>query len=265
MKTTIMRQMFFLALFLLASTIGANANADNCKEKIDHGKSHFKQYHHNENENFEGAVTAYQEAAQSSQCAYEAYWRLSELHLHWGTFQSSKKVKIAVFEKGVEYANKAIKANPNGKEGHFFFSVNTGSLIVTEGMMGNLRKVKTIKNANETALGIDPNYAPSLVVKGRINHDMPGVFGGDDEKAEQLFRKAIACSPDYETAHMELAKLLYDKKRFDEAEACLTTLLAPSFPHSIPASWESLGKPEAEDLLKKIQQAKTGGSTKKNK
>jgi tetratricopeptide (TPR) repeat protein len=248
---------FCIAAFLCVLIPGA-ARAQECAKLIEQGKQHFAQYDQGQKE-FDEAQAAYLEAAKTPGCAYEAYWRLADLHLCWGTVQKGKDAKVAVFKKGVAYAEQAVAANPNGVEGHYQYTVNQGSIIDVEGVLKNIGKVKKIKRSNDKALSINPNYAPALTVDGRFDIDMPGLFGGSNKKGEEKLRKAISAMPNFETAYTELAAFLIKEKRYDEARQILGKLMAPDFKHEFKAPWLTIDKPKAESLLKQIDAAGASG------
>ena len=242
----------FLSLFMIVlSDIGF---AEECAKALEQGKLHFARYDQGQKE-FDLAQAAYLEAVKDPACAYEAYWRLADLHLCWGTVQKEKAVKIAIFQKGIQFAEKAVETNPNGPEGHYQYCVNQGSIIDIEGAMMNLGKVRKIKKANDKALSLNPNFAPALAVDGRFEIDMPGLFGGSNKRGEEQLRKAIRAAPDYETSYTELAAFLIKEKRYQEAQQTLEKLLAPDFKHEFNAPWLTIDKPKALELQKKIQSA----------
>lgn len=228
-----------------------SAFSDDCRAQIKKGLEHFSNFHLGQSE-FQKGVDAYLKAAKNPQCSYEAYWRLADLYLCKGASLSGKSQKIEHFEKGVDYANKAINIKPDGKEGHFYYCVNTGSIVEIDGVMKNIMKVRGIKKANDKALSIDPDYAPSLVVDGRFDIDLPGIFGGSDTEGEAKLKRAIEVAPNYETPYIELAAYYLKSKRYDEARVMLEKVMSPDFKHQYQAPWLAVEKPKAEELIKKL-------------
>ena len=50
----------------------------------------------------------------------------------------------------------------------------------------------------ETALELDPRFPPAYALAGTVYYEVPGLFGGDLEKSEALFRRGLevdAASP----------------------------------------------------------------------
>lgn len=253
-------RIFYVATMVVFSFCAfglATASADDCNASIKKGLSHFANFHLGAGE-FQSGVNSYLEAAKSPECAYEAYWRLADLYLCRGASLSGKKDKLEHFETGVQYANKAIKTDASKKEGHFYYCVNTGSIVEIDGVMKNILKVRGLKKANDKALAIDPNYAPALVVDGRFDIDLPGIFGGSNEEGEAKLKKAIQLEPNYETPYVELAAYYIKSKRYDEAEALLNKLMSPDFKHQYAAPWIAVEKLKAEKLMKQLKAEKAG-------
>ena len=254
------------AVLLIVSAIAAGlcvpnvAAAQECRRLLDAGVSHFSLYH-KDPVHVGQAAEAYLNAAKDADCAYEAYWRLADLYLCWGTVQKSKAEKIRNFKKGAEYASLAIKTKPGAKEGHYYRAVTTGSIVQVEGPMKNLLRVREVNKENGKALAIDPGYSPALLVEARFMADMPGIFGGSDRKAETLFRKAIDADPQWETPYVSLAEFLFHRKRFAEAGELLKKVLADDFPHRYEAPWVTIDKPKAQTLTAKIMIDKPGGAS----
>lgn len=252
-RTLIIAWRFVAVLILFAAAAPGLifAQEATCSAKIERGKHHFGLYHLGE-QHYRQALAAFVEASEDPGCAYEAAWRLADLCLCWGTWQTDPKQKRAHFQKGMAYAQRAIELAPEGKHGHYQYAVNLGSIVQMEGVMKALVKARRIKKANAKALAADGDFAPALVVEARFMADLPGIFGGSDERAEALFRKAIASDPHWETAYVELAAFLLKRKRPDEAKAFLDKLLAPNFPHRFAAPWLTLDEPRARALYKTL-------------
>jgi len=246
-RPSIICLIFLGAALLPAST----ALAGSCRDLLKSAFQHFNQFHQDPTQ-ADQAVTDLQSASADPSCAYEAQWNLANLYLNVGTALKDKKDKLARFKLGQESALKAIALNPNGREGHYFYAVNLGSQIDVDGVMKNLFKVKNLKSEIEKSLALDPNYAPALVVKASYMHGLPGIVGGSDKQADELYRKALKADPTCESAYLEYASFLIKLKRLDEAKKLLEDLQRPNFPHSTISTWVAVDKPKLLDLLKRL-------------
>ncbi|MBZ0270458.1 TRAP transporter TatT component family protein [bacterium] len=179
---------------------------------------------------------------------------MAELEIGAG-YGRDKAERVAMAERGVKAAKKAIELNANGKEGHYFYAINLGSKVEVKGALTQLPSVRVIKKENERALEIDPNYGPAILVKARFLSDMPGLFGGDDAQAEALFLRAIETAPRFEAAYISYAEFLVKKKRPGDALAVIDKVLAPEFDHPYPSTWADYERLQALTLRETARSA----------
>jgi hypothetical protein len=85
-----------------------------------------------------------------------------------------------------------------------------------------------IKDALETVLRIDPAFLQGSADRalGRWYHKVPGLFGGDERKAEEHLRKSLTYNPNSTASHFFLAETLFELNRDREAAGELKTVLA---------------------------------------
>jgi tetratricopeptide (TPR) repeat protein len=246
---------FLATLALLAFAAGAMGQAPPaCRAKIDEGRATFGRFHLDP-ANVGRALALYDAAAREPACAYEAAWRAAELFLNWGTSRPAKAERITNFEKGIARADAAIAIAPGRPEGHYFRTVNVGSIIDTGGVLRNMGKVGEVKRSLDRTLAADPDFAQALIVKGQFLLDMPGIFGGDDAEALALFERARRLAPTCETVYTSLAKFFIKKKRWDDALAALDRLEAmPERDHACLACYLTIDKPLAAGMRAEIRE-----------
>jgi len=211
--------------------------------------------HHRSAAQLTAAREAFEAAAADPGCAYAAHWRLARLHLASGMSARAEARRLGQFGRGEAHARAAIATRPDGKEGHYFLAANLGSAIRIEGPLLNLGRVREVRAATRRALQLDGCYAPALVIESRFLTDLPGVFGGDEDEAERLLRKAVRCGPTIAVVHVELARFLALRDRDEEARRLLDRVSAPGFRHALPALWHSVGKARARAVERLLAQA----------
>jgi tetratricopeptide (TPR) repeat protein len=239
-----------LAVTALATAcliVAAPVRAQTCQESLRTGQRQFNSFHQDPGL-LRQAIAAFETAAADPACAYEARWRLADLYLNHGTILRAKTEKIETFKRGQREALAAIQLAPNGPEGHYYYAVNLGSQIEQEGALKAIFKLKRLAGEIDTTLGIKPDFAPALVVKARYMADLPGIFGGSDKKAEEFFKKALKADPNCESAYVEYARFLLERKRPTEARTLLDSLFRPDFKHANEATWTLVDKPAIEKL-----------------
>jgi len=143
----------------------------------------------------------------------EVYWRLSRNQLLIGLEEKTEEAKRKTYNKGIEYANKAIEADPKNPEGYMWHSANVGKECQTHGMMEQAKAVGTVIADIETILvklnQTDHSAAWHAMAEIYYNHP----FKSTDEGIN-FARKSALCVPEGEL-HSSifglLAKMLYER------------------------------------------------------
>lgn len=169
-----------------------------------------------------------------------------------GDAAPSKDAKLSRYQKGAEYARSAISHDPRSAWAHFWLAVNLGRIGQTKGVMNSLFMVKEIRTEIETVLTLDPNHADALAVRGVINYEVPGLFGGDMKKSFQDLQKAIELRPTTTRFYVDLGEACIRAKEYARARQNLSTALNMAAPQS-EADFTLTDKPRAERLLKQIE------------
>jgi Tfp pilus assembly protein PilF len=100
----------------------------------------------------------------------------------------------------------------------------------------------------ETAIALDPGLIPAYVLAGSVYYEVPGLFGGDLEKSEAMFKKALNLDPRWTGARVGLARTLVKRGRPAEARREAEAVLAEREPRN-PADWTLKDSREARALL----------------
>jgi len=182
----------------------------------------------------------------------EVLWRKSHFSFVRASTSKNNKEKKTWYKRGIEYASKAIEINPDNPKAHFWWVVNMGSLGKLEGILSSLFMVDELKRKAEKTLDLKPNHAGAHLILGELYKSLPSFFGGNKEKAEMEFIKALENDNLYASAYISLANLYYDMSEYEKAKNILNKLLSLK-------DWRNqrhfhlIEKKHAEDLLKKIQ------------
>ena len=106
--------------------------------------------------------------------------------------------KLDAYEQGRQAARRAAEIAPRNGRAHFWYATNAGRWGQTKGVLRSLFLLPEVKRGMETALELDPRFPPAYVLAGTVYYEVPGLFGGDLEKSERLFRTGLegtAASP----------------------------------------------------------------------
>jgi tetratricopeptide (TPR) repeat protein len=127
----------------------------------------------------------------------DVYWRLSRVTLYLGDEAEdagkSQEEILVFFEKGDEYADKALEADSNNHLAYYWKSSNIGRWGQVKGIVNALFKAEPMKELLEKAININPKHADSYYVLGELYDELPGfpVSFGNIDYAVSLGRKSV--------------------------------------------------------------------------
>jgi tetratricopeptide (TPR) repeat protein len=200
------------------------------------------------------AVDKYREATKLEPAQAEAYWKLA-MACNWLGRISPKDRKVAVYQEGVAAGQKAVALAPDIPETHYWLGLDYGELGQATGILKSLNLADPIKKAMNTVLEMDPNFdsgGPHIIL-GRLYFKLPGVMGGDNQKAEEHLKTAVKMGPRRYIAYNFLAELYLDQGRREEALALLNqALTGPCHELEVPNC--QVWKSETKAILEKAHQ-----------
>ncbi len=156
--------------------------------------------------------------------------------------------KLAAYEQGRQAARRAAELAPRNARAHFWYATNAGRWGQTRGVLRSLFLLPEVKRGMETALALDPRFAPAYALAGTVYYEVPGLFGGDLEKSEALFRQGLTVDPHHTGLRVGLARTLIRRGRPAEARRELQAVLDERAPSSV-ADWTVKDVKEARALL----------------
>jgi hypothetical protein len=183
---------------------------------------------------------------------FDAAWKLARISYWLGT-HGPREARGAALERGITAGTSAAQLSPNRPEGHFWLAANMGARAEEGGMGAGLKYRGKIRDELQRTLAIDPKYeeGSTEAALGQWYAKVPGMFGGSKTDAESHFRRAIAINQESRTALVDLAQLLMDDGRKDEARLLLHRAIdAPIDPAWAPEDRETAA--QAAALLKKL-------------
>jgi tetratricopeptide (TPR) repeat protein len=159
----------------------------------------------------------------------------------------SVEEKLDAYEQGRQAAKRAAEIAPRNGRAHFWYATNAGRWGQTKGVMRSLFLLPEVKRGMETALELDPRFPPTYVLAGTVYYEVPGLFGGDLEKSERLFRTGLEVDGRFTGLRVGLARTLIKRGRIPEARRELQAVVDEKTP-SNPADWTLKDSPEARRL-----------------
>jgi tetratricopeptide (TPR) repeat protein len=178
---------------------------------------------------------------------------LSYVHFLYGDVRATTtEDKLEAYARGREIGKRAVELAPRNPEAHVWYGINTGRWGLTKGVMRSLFLLPTVRQEVEATLALDPRNLRALALSGNVFLEVPGLFGGDREKAEQQFRRALEIDPRFTVARVDLARVLIATSRYAEARRELQRVIDERAPNSV-ADWTVKDLPRARELLASIE------------
>lgn len=178
---------------------------------------------------------------------------LAHVSFIWGDVRASTTdERFQAYERGRNAARQAMAMAPGNALAHFWYALNAGRLAQTRGVLRSLSGLAALRDAIQTTLRLDPNFAAAYAVAGYVSLDVPRFFGGDVDTAEGMFRRGLERDRHFTALRVGLAKTLVKKGRTDEARRELRTVLDERAPSNI-ADWTLRDRKEAQELLASLR------------
>jgi tetratricopeptide (TPR) repeat protein len=156
--------------------------------------------------------------------------------------------KLAAYDKGREIGKRAVELAPRNPDAHVWYGINTGRWGQTKGIMRSLFLLPTVREQVDATLALDPRNLRALSLSGNVFLEVPRIAGGDREKAEAQFRKALEIDPHFTVARVDLARVLIATGRAAEARRELQRVIDERQPNNV-ADWTVKDLPRARELL----------------
>jgi tetratricopeptide (TPR) repeat protein len=157
----------------------------------------------------------------------EILWRISRAYVDIGEHLAENQQE-AYFEKAINYADKAISANPKNAQGYLRKSIALGKLALFKGVFKSISIVKQVKANLDTCLSLNPNEPTGHYVLGRTHHklcekpkiarSLLGLGWAEETISEKEYLKAISLDPTFIMYHYDFALLLQELGKKDEAD-----------------------------------------------
>lgn len=194
----------------------------------------------------EAALLHYQAALASDSTGYEALWKAARAQVDVakqiaGATDAEKERRDSLYTAAHRYAEAAVRANPDGAEGHYAVSLALGRLSRTKGSKERVRYAKVIFDEATRAVELDSTHHNAHHVLGAWHAEVKrlsaiqrffakALFGGgfmdraNWADAARHLERAVALQPQHIYHRLELAEVYYDLGQFSKARAQLTAI-----------------------------------------
>lgn len=189
---------------------------------------------------------------------------VTQIQQEWAVIQyrTPEDQRVDKFSALAQQAHTVTEENPQRAEPHIWEGIVLSSLAGAKGGMGALSMAKQAKAEYEAAIKIDPNALAGSALNSLavLYYKVPGwpVGFGNNSKAEELFKQALAVNPTGIDPNYFYADYLVYRDRYSDAVPYLEKALnAPPRPGREVA--DAGRRDEIRALLAKVK-AKLGGS-----
>jgi tetratricopeptide (TPR) repeat protein len=178
---------------------------------------------------------------------------LSRISFLWGDIRATtREEKLEAYDRGRQAGRRATELAPRDAAAHFWYATNTGRWGQTNGVVRSLFLLSTVREQVAIALELDPNLTGAYVVAGYVHYEVPGLLGGDLDRAEESFRTALAQVPNLTAARVGLARTLAKRGKVAEARREAQAVLDEKSPSNI-ADWTVKDTRDARQLLEALK------------
>ena len=196
------------------------------------------------------------EAALTRDSQVETMVMLSYVSFLWGDIRATTpEEKLAAYERGREVGERAVELAPKNHDAHLWYAINTGRWGETKGIMRSLFLLPTVRRELDIIFELNPKSVRGHSLAGNVFVKVPGLFGGDKEKAEEHFKKGLAIDPKFTVLRVDLARVYIATGRYADARQELRRVINETAPTLI-ADWTVKDLPRARELLESIKDKK---------
>ena len=213
----------------------------------------------------------YQAALAADSTSYEANWKAAQAIANvakqiQGNADSLKNRRDSLYAVGRVYAERAVRADSMGADGHYALAMVLGRLSRTKSSKERVRYAKIIYDEAMRAIELNPNQDNAHHVLGAWNAEVKRLSGLQRFFAKTLFgggfmgkatwddavrhlERAVEINPQHIYHRLELAEVYVDLGRYSKAREQL--LVIPTLPDTDVQDAEN--KVEAAALLEDIK------------
>lgn len=181
---------------------------------------------------------------------------LSYVWFLWGDIRATTPdEKLEAYARGRELGKRAVELAPKSHDAHLWYAINTGRWGQTKGVLRSLFLLPTLREELDILFQLNPRSVRAHSLAGNLALEVPGLFGGDKEKAEEHFKKGLAVDPKFTVLRVDLARVYIATGRYAEARQELQRVINEPAP-TIVADWTVKDQPRAKQLLESIKDKK---------
>ena len=178
---------------------------------------------------------------------------LAQVCFIWGDIRATTSdQKLEAYEQGRQAARNAVELDAKDVVAHFWYATNTARWGQANGVVRSLFLLPAVKREIQLIRDLDPTFTAVYALAGNVFYEVPGLLGGDLNRAEEMFRTGLKQDPTFTGMRVGLGKTLIKLERIADARQALQAVLDEKEPRN-PADWTLKDSKEARELLQSIK------------
>ncbi|HXG37971.1 MAG TPA: tetratricopeptide repeat protein [Bacteroidota bacterium] len=185
------------------------------------------------------ALAKYMEALALEPTNDDILWRISRCYIDIGEHlptatDAEKEFQLQTYEKALEFANRAIAANPRSSMAYTRRAIANGRIALFRGVWESIDLVKQTRKDLEMALELDPRNSTAYYVMGRTHAKVSekpkilrwplGLSWASLEEAVKNYEMAIRLRPDFIMYRLDCARAYYEMGEYEKAREHLKAI-----------------------------------------
>ena len=227
-----------LIVFLLVLSSSANVFAQSADQLIEEGDKYYKQFDNQK------ALEVFKKAEKIDPDNFEVLWRLSRTYVEIAEKMPSgtsdqEKAQLDTYQKGLDYANKAVNKDPHNSIGYLRRAIANGRIALFKGIFSVAGVVNSVRADAEKSiqLGNGGNFVQAVAhyvlvrthaktsEKWKPARSILGLGWADNEIAIQEYKKAISLYQGYLMFYVDYAISLIREDDYKTAREMLNTAI----------------------------------------
>lgn len=177
---------------------------------------------------------------------------MSRARLRLGDLSTDKKKKLRHYKAGRDLAQKAQKLDPRLADAYFWEAANLAVIGRTNGAASSLFMVGDLKTKLYKTLEIDPGHLLAQETIASVYAAVPGLLGGDDERAEKGYRAILKADNHFTATKVTYANFLIERDQKGKARKLLREVVNEKHP-TRPHDWRKFSRPTAQKTLVELK------------
>lgn len=251
-KPVLISLLFFLAVNIPVPSVSQDINA--LLRQAEAAEKAFKD---------EDALAKYLEIIKYQPGNIEALCKASELYNILGKRFEAKDKQREYYNKGKQYAEKALKVNPNNSEANFAMAVSMGRMALLSSGEEKIKAVRDVKIYADKCIRLDPANFKGYHVLGKWHYEISNlssverwlvkvIYGALPKSsladAAKYYEKSMQLNPSFLLNYLELAKVYKQQGQVEKAKQLLEKLQKLPLKTSDDSKIKGLGKKLLDDL-----------------